>query len=1040
MISFEKFYQEIYGYEPRQWQSELAEKIASDGHWMKAVSAITGAGKTSTIPIAVWTLYSQIKSGQERTLPLRICLSVERKLIVDEAYNFSKIMIDAIENNEALNDVRTALRSLLPDFMAQDDKVPTIIGLSMHSSSSWDSMWIRPVGCTIITGTMTQITSRILFRGVGEGKFTKSISAGILGTDTLRLLDEPHLMIPAVRTLYQQQEMVTNNKPQTVILGATLPSSIKPNDDECFHARVDDSIKRYRPATFIEKGTESQAVNEISKIAKEKYLEGKECVVIVSNKNAAQKVSQNLQSGKGKNHVDVRVITSDIRPCDRSEISFPSKDFVTVATQTIEVGVDYDAEVIISDLAPLPSLKQRNGRAGRTGRDAEFICVTPEREKVEKMTNSFVYDSESLLATYDVIHNDLESLDDIDDLPEDTWVKEPMMVDLEENMAQLLSNPYAVSVPWESFIYGTGKEENSASVQVMWRDQPHLAKHVIPSQEECIEVPIYKIIQLNNSKRSIRKPFIFRRDNIKGFVCYQCKNYREIEPGDTIIFNTKDGLYDKNIGFMESIEDKVDDCTLATRNAVDVLRKSKEFIFLPPQILYSQDKLEKHLEGIEEIELDDGDKWCNNGSLIKRTIKDKSKVKKDKSVVYLADHLYQVGKTAKEISEKSNSFISPEDYELAGQHHDIGKINRHFQRNVLGNSSDENPWAKSCYLSDDSQDETIEPTPQRWRHESLVAQQIQDISPHAAYLVAEHHGRGTIHEMGGKVYKICQEPQDLSVWDLAYASSVFRYSDWLASIEPVEYGLTMDDLDVLIPTDETFVPEEISNDDQNIVELTGLYVQKYSGLMAAFGVLAAISEVDPNSQLLIDDGNIFVSSSADIEFTPPKEFGKDDIGKNNVVKSYDLPQYLTNDYWRGVSSKGETEPRRLATAIIHNNGSPIPNMLSCNDYESPLFDPNAGWSEDTKCNFSEFIDHKVENCEQPLYRNAIYAWILKAQLSWGAPSSIYGSGTCHKSLCIPILPQWMDQEMAKFAAQGGFGLHMKLAKIGDYQSYWMPEQ
>src|SRR5215207_8188184 len=85
--SFVEFFQLVHGYEPFRWQQDLLER-ALDAHWPAAVDVPTGMGKTAVIDIAVFCLAAQADlPPAERTAPMRTFMVVDRRIIVDQAFD-----------------------------------------------------------------------------------------------------------------------------------------------------------------------------------------------------------------------------------------------------------------------------------------------------------------------------------------------------------------------------------------------------------------------------------------------------------------------------------------------------------------------------------------------------------------------------------------------------------------------------------------------------------------------------------------------------------------------------------------------------------------------------------------------------------------------------------------------------------------------------------------------------------------------------------------------------------------------------------------
>ena len=212
LTRFGEFFRAVHGGDrkPFPWQERLLRRVmglqpdSSDGHgsggWPQVLSLPTGSGKTTCLDVALFSLACQaeLKPGS-RTAPRRIIFVVDRRVIVDEAFEHACKMRDALRNAEPgiLREVGDALR-----IVSGNGNGPALACHQLRGGMYRDDAWARtPTQPCIICSTVDQIGSRLLFRGYGKSPKTWPMHAGLAGNDALVILDEAHCANPFFQTM-----------------------------------------------------------------------------------------------------------------------------------------------------------------------------------------------------------------------------------------------------------------------------------------------------------------------------------------------------------------------------------------------------------------------------------------------------------------------------------------------------------------------------------------------------------------------------------------------------------------------------------------------------------------------------------------------------------------------------------------------------------------------------------------------------------------------------------------------------------------------
>jgi CRISPR-associated endonuclease/helicase Cas3 len=396
--SFAAFFRALWGYDPFPWQSMLAERVAS-GRWPRALDLPTASGKTACIEVAVWALASQADQLlEERTAPRRIWFVVDRRIVVDEAFARAEAIAErlATAGSGRLGDVAERLRRI-----AGTDRPLAVARL--RGGIFRDDGWARlPSQPAVITSTVDQLGSRLLFRGYGRSHLTAPIFAGLAANDSLVLLDEAHCAVPFLQTLRTIEAYRGERWAESplrvpfafVVLSATPPSDIPeggvfPGVDRgpaLDHPVLRRRLDAKKSAELVEVkakkkgGGEDPLIVEAARQAQRYLSHGKRRVAVMVNRVQTAFQLADVLRNSMNGDADAVLLTGRMRPHDRDRVierwaPFLKADspgdlarpVIVVSTQCLEVGADFSFDALVTECASLDALRQRFGRLDRMG-------------------------------------------------------------------------------------------------------------------------------------------------------------------------------------------------------------------------------------------------------------------------------------------------------------------------------------------------------------------------------------------------------------------------------------------------------------------------------------------------------------------------------------------------------------------------------------------------------------------------------------------------------------------------------------------------
>lgn len=410
--TFDNFFDALWGFGPFPWQRMLAERI-STGRWPEAVDLPTAAGKTACIDAAIYALAAQAELPlHERTAPRRIWFVVDRRIVVDEAYDRALIIADklAAASTGPLKMVADRLRELAGTGR------PLATGRLRGGILRDDTCARLPSQPAVITSTVDQLGSRLLFRSYGGSQRVASIHAGLVGNDSLILLDEAHCSVPFMQTLrqvakYRSDVWADNPIPSPffcAVLSATPPPEIPPEarfpgaerEAALAHPILQQRLTARKPAELVmlkssRKANADPLIEAAVAQASEWIREdGKQRVALIMNRvHTATELAEQLRAEMKPEEADVVLLTGRLRPLERDELtaywkqflrasqpSDPQRPIIFVSTQAIEVGADFSFDALVTECASLDALRQRFGRLNRMGLPGDAPAAILARE------------------------------------------------------------------------------------------------------------------------------------------------------------------------------------------------------------------------------------------------------------------------------------------------------------------------------------------------------------------------------------------------------------------------------------------------------------------------------------------------------------------------------------------------------------------------------------------------------------------------------------------------------------------------------------
>lgn len=431
---------------PFPWQARLAESIDAGGCWPSTIKVPTGLGKTACLDIAVWAVARQAdRPPSDRTARTRIWWVVNRRLLVDDTYRHAQALHQMLRDAEpgtAVGRMAAALRRIAGSEDAEPLEVCRLRGGEPRTRPSLPS---QPA---IICSTVPMYGSRLLFRGYATSQSMLPVDAALAGTDSLVLLDEAHLanglrhLIGRVNSIQSAASARISARPLDILPVAITATADTGDASGAFD--IDDTDEQHpevskrlnapkhlslyagkgwdaKPAASDPARDEPSAGDSerlrTAKIAEDVVAATKALLdqldatpapsvwgpravlVFVNSPRTAAQVHKGLEALPD---TEARVLTGMTRGFEAAAIAedvrawmapgrsatdgaLPTATRIVVATQTLEVGADLDADHMVTESCGVQSLVQRLGRLNRMGdRNDSRVCFVHDPDSKER--------------------------------------------------------------------------------------------------------------------------------------------------------------------------------------------------------------------------------------------------------------------------------------------------------------------------------------------------------------------------------------------------------------------------------------------------------------------------------------------------------------------------------------------------------------------------------------------------------------------------------------------------------------------------------
>jgi len=354
------------------------ERVRNSDASMIVLKAPTGLGKTDSVLVS----WLHRRATEPAMTPRRLVWCLPGRALTEQVASVAEERIQ-----------RLADAGLMPI------KVYRLMG-----GSEDNDVKLRPDEAAILVGTQDILVSRALNRGYARKPFRWPIDFALLNNDCFWVMDEVQLLGDALATSTQlaafRERFGTFGPAPSCWISATIdPAWMETVDFAGGAANVieldsedlrNDIVKmRWNAEKRVERAPASCRMPEgVAEFVAATHAAGTLTLVIANTVRRAVEIRVALEK---KTTAEVQLLHSRFRAADRKQHvkaalgGVPDAGRIVVATQVIEAGIDIDATLMVSDLAPYASMVQRFGRVNRKGERSGCRIYWVDRPLVAKL-------------------------------------------------------------------------------------------------------------------------------------------------------------------------------------------------------------------------------------------------------------------------------------------------------------------------------------------------------------------------------------------------------------------------------------------------------------------------------------------------------------------------------------------------------------------------------------------------------------------------------------------------------------------------------